>query len=334
MPLPIVFIGIAAATAAIGAASGTKGGIDQSRAKKLNDNSMERISAVAERLETLRLQCGQSLEELGKEKLHILDGNMNHFVELFSQLKNVDFTDSIGLEELKHLHIDSKEFEEIKQGNLSTSLVAGTLSGLTSGALSACGAYGAATMFASASTGTAISTLSGAAASNATLAFFGGGSLASGGLGVAGGTAILGGLVAGPAIMVMGIVVGAKGGTELEKAFANAAEADVVCEQLEAACFQCEAIRRRTYMFYSLLARLDSYFLPLISRLENIIYTEGIDYSKYSDESKHVVASTTSIAITVKAVLDTPILTVDGELTQESEEMATTAENVTEELHN
>ena len=45
-----------------------------------------------------------------------------------------------------------------------------------------------------ASTGTSIASLSGAAATNATLAFFGGGSLAAGGLGMAGGTAVLGGL--------------------------------------------------------------------------------------------------------------------------------------------
>lgn len=42
-------------------------------------------------------------------------------------------------------------------------------------------------MFASASTGTAISTLAGAAATNATLAWFGGGSLVADGWGMAGG---------------------------------------------------------------------------------------------------------------------------------------------------
>ena len=79
------------------------------------------------------------------------------------------------------------------------------------GSLAAFGAYSAATTFATASTGTAIASLSGAAASNATLAFFGGGSLAAGGLGMAGGAAVLGGLVAGPALLVMGIIIGALG---------------------------------------------------------------------------------------------------------------------------
>jgi hypothetical protein len=66
-----------------------------------------------------------------------------------------------------------------KMGSFAASLAEGSAAGAVGGALTAFGAYSAAATFASASTGTAISTLSGAAASNATLAFFGGGSLAT-----------------------------------------------------------------------------------------------------------------------------------------------------------
>lgn len=70
----------------------------------------------------------------------------------------------------------------------------------TGGALVAMGAGAAAwwavSTFGVASTGTAISALSGAAATNATLAWFGGGSLAAGGAGVVGGAVVLtGGMV-------------------------------------------------------------------------------------------------------------------------------------------
>lgn len=53
----------------------------------------------------------------------------------------------------------------------------------------------------SASTGTAISSLGGAAAANATLAWFGGGSLAAGGAGGAGGAMVLGGFIAAPLVV-------------------------------------------------------------------------------------------------------------------------------------
>ncbi len=319
MPLPLLFIGIAAVTGAAGIGKTAKAGVDQHRAKELNNNSTERMEEAANRLEVLRCQCGASLETLGHEKVFILNGSIKQFLDLFTQIKNVDFRESVGLTELSKLHIDQKDFEELgEMQNFAASLAAGSVTGVAGGALAAFGAYNAAATLATASTGTAISALSGAAATNATLAFFGGGSLAAGGLGVSGGMAVLGGLVAGPALLVMGVFVGAKAGKNFENAKANAAVATETCEQLEIGAVQCIAIRRRSYMFYTLLARLDAYLLPLLYRMEDVIKTEGIDYSLYKPESKKVIASAASLAATIKSVLDTPILSDDGSLTDAS----------------
>lgn len=319
MPLPLLFIGIAAVTGATGIGKTVKAGVDQSRAKALNENSTERVEEAANRLDLLRKQCGASLEALGKEKVFVLNGSIKQFLDVFTQIKNVDFRESVGLTELSKLHIDQKDFEELgEMQNFAASLATGSVTGAAGGALAAFGAYNAAAVLASASTGTAISTLSGAAATNATLAFFGGGSLAAGGLGMAGGMAVLGGLVAGPALLVMGLVTGAKAGKNFENAKANAAVATETCEQLETGAVQCVAIRRRTYMFYTLLARLDAYFLPLLYKMQEVVETEGTDYAQYTPESKKIVASAAALAATVKSVLDTPILSEDGSLTDAS----------------
>ncbi|WP_406838510.1 helix-turn-helix domain-containing protein [Streptomyces sp. AHU1] len=76
---------------------------------------------------------------------------------------------------------------------------AGGAAGAAVGGAAAYGAFTAAAMFGTASTGTAISTLAGAAATNATLALLGGGTLAAGGAGMAGGVLLLTGMVAAPA---------------------------------------------------------------------------------------------------------------------------------------
>lgn len=325
MPLPLVFIGIAAVTGSAGLGLGVKAGVDQHNANEINEDANSLVDRAAHRLETVREQCGNSLQSLGEEKIFVLNNTIKQFLDSFKKLKNVDFRETEGLLELKKLHIDQKDFEELSaMTDFSLSLAQGGISGVAGGALTAFGAYSAAGALASASTGTAIASLSGAAASNATLAFFGGGSLAAGGLGMAGGTAVLGGLVAGPALLVMGAIVGAKAGKNLENARANEAKAKEISEELQAGVKQCIAIRRRSYLFYSLLARLESYLLPLNYRMEDIIQAEGTDYSLFSDDSRKSIASAASVAGTIKAVLDTPILNEEGNLTEESAETLNT----------
>ncbi len=327
MPLPLLFIGVVAATGALGVGKTVKAGIDTVNASNINKNANEIVEDATKLLNAQRLACGNSLSHLGSEKLFVLNFSMTQFIDTFTQIKNVDFRETEGLDELRRLHVDEKEFTEMKtMVSFAGSLAGGAVAGTAGGALAAFGAYGAAQALACASTGTAIAALHGAAATNATLAFFGGGSLAAGGLGMAGGTMILGGLVAGPALMVMGFVAGSAAKKNLEKAYTNKAEAIQIASQLNTASLQCETIRRRTYLFYNLLARLDTYFLPLIYKMEDIVKAEGDDYRCYSPASKQVIASCASVAVSVKSVLDTPLLTDNGLLTEESESKATSIE--------
>ena len=320
MALPLLFIGIAAATGGVGIGKGVKAGIDNARADSINKEATASVQNATDLLNKQREACGKALRVLGEEKMFVLNSSIDSFLKAFTQIKNVDFTDSEGLEELRKFHIDEKEFIELKSMvDFAANVAGGVLAGGAGGALVAFGPYGAAQALAAASTGTAIAALHGAAATNATLAFFGGGSLAAGGLGMAGGAAVLGGLVAGPALLVLGFIVDAAASKKLEQALTNQAEAIKMTEELNTGSMQCEAIRRRTYMFYNLLAKLDARFLPLIYKMEDIIKTEGDDYRFYSNESKKIIASCASIAVTIKAVLDTPLLTDDGLLTGESE---------------
>ncbi len=328
MPLPLFFIGAALVTGAIGSGKAVKAVSDNSKANQINEIANTNIEYAKAELDRHRKAVSEALKQLGAEKLNVLNHSITDFVTCFEKIKNIDFQSSIGLEELKNLHIDQNTFKELKElGNFALGVAGGATAGAVGGALTALGAYGAATSLAAASTGTAIATLHGAAATNATLAFFGGGSLAAGGLGMAGGIVVLGGLVAGPALMVMGMITGAKSQEKLENALANKAQADEIVESLQAAAAQCIAIRRRTYMFYQLLAHLDSYFLPQVWNMEDIVKSEGTDYRSYKSESKKAVAAAASTACTIKSILDTPILTESGELTEASEKITNEISN-------
>lgn len=319
MPLPLVFIGIAAVTGSVGAGKAVKAGLDVHAASKINKSANQIVEESTEMINAQRATCSEALKCLGEEKVFLLNENMMQFLDTFTKLKNVDFRETEGLSELSKLHIDEQDFVELRNlCNFAIPLAGGSIAGTAGGALAAFGAYGAAQALACASTGTAIASLSGAAATNATLAFFGGGSLAAGGWGMAGGVMLLGGLVAGPALLVMGLVAGKAADKNLDQAKINRLEAVQLAEQLDTASKQCEAIRRRTYMFYNLLARLDTYFLPSIYKMEDIVKAEGYDYSCYTVESKKAIASCVSIAVSIKSVLDTQLLTDDGLLTDES----------------
>lgn len=320
MPLPLFFIGVAVASGGLGISKSTKAVLDSSKANKINKNANEIVNSSTEYLNKQREECGNSLTKLGEEKLFVLNHSISDFLSTFQKIKNVNFKDSEGLDELSKMHIDQNTFTELKSMvNFAESMAGGAVAGTAGGALIAFGAYGAAQALAFASTGTAISALSGAAATNATLAFFGGGSIAAGGLGMTGGTAVLGGLIAGPALMVVGFAAEHAAKKKLETACTNRDEAIQIAADLEKASLECSAIRRRTYMFYSLLARLDSYFFQFIYKMEEIVAREGDDYRYYSDDSKKVIASCASMAVTIKTVLDTPILNDEGILTDVSD---------------
>lgn len=327
MPIPFILGAIAIGTAAAGVGAGVKGIMNNNEANDINNLANDTINTAKENLEKARNAAYYSLESLGREKIYVFDVSIKRFISSFEKLKNVEISDSVGIDEINKLKFDKAYFNELKECSLQvSSMLAGGVGGVGAGALAAFGAYSATMAFGAASTGTAIASLSGAAATNATLAFLGGGSLAAGGLGIAGGTAILGGLVAGPALAVMGFVALGASSKKLDDAYSNLAEAGRVAEELETLRVSTNFVRRRTQMFERLLIRVDSLYSDAIDNLEEVINQYGTDYSSYSEEAKKVVASNIKLTQTIKAILDTPILTDNGSVSKESTKLLETCQ--------
>lgn len=319
MPIPILLIGLGAGAAALGIGKSVKAGVDQKEANKTNETANSIIKSASTKIEKYRKKCGNAIDDLGKCKIQILDESIKPFIEEFEKLNHIEFMESSGLNELQKMVLDKKKFVELKDlQNMASSMLGGLASGTLAGAVTAFGAYGAASVLATASTGTAIASLSGAAATNATLAFFGGGALAAGGLGMAGGAAVLGGLVAGPALAILGVVMGAKASKNLDNAYSNLAEAKKYEAEMDAASTLCIGIRRRSAMFSRFLLSLNSIFEPLVFDMSKIIKEKGSDYRNFSEDEKKVVAEAMSLAGAIKAILDTPILDEQGNLTKGS----------------
>lgn len=124
----------------------------------------------------------------------------------------------------------------------------GAVAGAAVGGAAAYTAFMTAVSFGTASTGAAISGLSGVAATNAALALLGGGTLAAGGAGVAGGTLLLTGLVAAPAAVfaLTGLIWMAR---------RNRKQQQELAEQLDQADAQMAATRRGFEALVDILPR-------------------------------------------------------------------------------
>ena len=91
MPLPLLFIGIAAATGSVGLGKGIKAGIDSVHAHSINQLSNKTVQEAAEQLNAQREACGRALRLLGEEKFFVLNCSIASFVRAFSRIKNIDF---------------------------------------------------------------------------------------------------------------------------------------------------------------------------------------------------------------------------------------------------
>lgn len=321
MPIPLLFIAAGIGTGLLGIGKSIKAGVDQKEASETNNAADSKIKHAAEKANESRQNCDNAIKDLGKKKVEILNSSINTFVTEYKKIKNLK-NKKANLDDGK-MKIDQKEFEELQElQKIAASLAGGVTSGAMAGALTAFGAYGVAGVFASASTGTAIASLSGAAATNATLAFFGGGSLAAGGLGMAGGTAVLGGLVAGPALAVLGFVVGAKASKNLDTANANWAKAKEYEEEMKTVADLSNGIRRRAALFERILIQLQTVFDPLVYEMTRIVEESGTDANKYSAYEVGCIAQAQTMAVTIKTVLNTSVIDKDGNLTKASEEIA------------
>lgn len=231
MAIPVLLWGAAAALAATGVVKGAGAISDINKAKEIGERAERSHKRRMLELDEVRDETNEKFTHLGELKVSIFNNQIKHILDVVEKSSNKqakstlkDFHNTFSLTELKEIRSMVATSLELST-NFGSSAITGALAGL--------GAYGSVPLIATASTGTAISTLSGAAATNATLAWLGGGSLAAGGFGMAGGMIALGGIVAGPALAVGGFMLASKAEEALTKAYEYEAKVDEAIAQLD-----------------------------------------------------------------------------------------------------
>jgi len=205
-----------------------------------------RLKLAQEQAELSIKKTNKKIGELGIHTGQIYD-ELNTVQALFDDIRNVPSEKRLEYEKLKKIRLNWKQQAEKIESDFKNAAAknagkgaAGIGAGVAVAALGPTAAMGIATTFGVASTGTAISALSGAAATNAALAWLGGGALAAGGGGMAAGNAFLaltgpvGWAIAGVAIVGSGLLLwkGKSDQNRLEDIFTLISKRDVKSYEL------------------------------------------------------------------------------------------------------
>lgn len=196
--------GSADAASTGGAGGGASDGATASRGSRELKDRARRIQREIDERTTVITNLS---EEFNKQHDRARDEFFMKFVEVAALVEGAPQPDPTQLQDDDAKGADAVAAYRLKSsangvGKLLAGGAGGAAAGTAVGGAAAYGAFVAAASFGTASTGAAISALSGVAATNATLALLGGGTLAAGGAGVAGGTMVLAGIVAAPAAIL------------------------------------------------------------------------------------------------------------------------------------
>lgn len=319
MPIPIIIGAVAAAAGIYGIAKGVSGAKDHSEAKDINESAKSMVDRTHASVEESREATNQTITDYGQRKMRAFDGVIEDFIVTFGRLKDVNLLDSPELDKLNAGNsIETitglqQDHQMLKDAGL------GIGAGVGSSAALAFGAYNGTMLLATASTGTAISSLSGVAATNATLAWLGGGSLAAGGYGMAGGMMVLGGIVAGPALAIFGHILGNKGEEALNNARSNREQAQTINERGLLTIEKLQAIQQIAALANQTFSLTSSLLRGTVHEMKNAIENYGVSVRNFPEESKKAVALSVKYAQLLKAMIDTPLLDQDGNLVLSTE---------------
>ncbi|MEA5498871.1 hypothetical protein VB834_23145 [Limnoraphis robusta Tam1] len=318
--IPIVLGAVALGAAAFGVGSGVSGVSNMQEAEKIGKNAEKRYEKAKERAEQEWKITEQLAEEYGQLQIDVKIRTIARFIAFIERNGQKGSQDKRFFEGFKGFSTeDSKAYAQGSQAQGTAGFNTGGFNTVGAGAAAAAAAGAAAGqgtltmvgLFGTASTGTAISGLSGAAAWNATLAWLGGGSLAVGGGGMALGTVVLGGIMAGPALAVVGFVLTGEG----EKALTNAREyeskANAEIAKMEAAQDLLKQVQKRVIELKKLVENLNNRAVLALNELESKPFDRDRDAGKFQQ-----------LALLIKAmseIMKTPILDSEGNLNPATE---------------
>ncbi len=293
MPLPLILGAGAAIAAAAGVGGAVHGGVKMKKANDTMKKAQSKHEKNIKRFEDENKKTTAAMDELGKKELEILS-SFKRFSTIFERIQNKPEFKSYKKDDVE---IPSYDAEELEKAYVGAGVLLGGLGGAalgTAGGFAAAGATTAAVMaLGTASTGTAIASLSGVAATNATLAALGGGAIAAGGGGMALGSTILGATTLGVGLLVGGIIFNIAGGAISNKADKAMEQMWMAQKEISQICSYLKDLYDTEQRFEKSLLSVNRVYQLHLNNLEQMVIVNGkTDWNQYSEQEKLTTENT------------------------------------------
>ncbi|MCR8744293.1 hypothetical protein [Romboutsia lituseburensis] len=320
MPVPFLLAGLGLAAGAIGAGAHFDAKETNERAQRISEEAQELYDDAKRSLEYSQKKTESSLLDLGYAKKTVLESSMQQFLQAYERIKNIELSESVGLEEISNFTIDQQEALQLREmSEIYQSAFSSAATGAATGAVIALASSGSLPVVTGVLSTAGTALMAGEVGMAAGLA----GSALSFGAAMTPLAAI-----AAPTLLFTGISSSIKADENLEKARTIYAEAEAAVEKMRISETLCVAISDRCEMFNSLLVELNSMFSECTSLLDGMTRSKiglfkgkRVDATKLTHEELKLIAVTRSLAGAVKAVIDTPILNENGSLSSEAEDI-------------
>ncbi len=312
--IPLLLIGTGVLTGGAGAVNGVLGAGKLSQAKEKADQAQRRYDAGIATTNLAVRRTNAGVEAYGARQADAVSQVVQRMVRFLESIDRQATYDPKGL--LDGLDAETRERIRRFPGLVDdpVDVAAGAVKAGLTGAAALTGIPAAASMIGTASTGTALSGLSGAVGHGATRAWLGGGSLASGGGGIALGVTALNFVTVGPTLLVTGLTLNGRGEKALTRAEAFCSEVTVALAKQEALRVVLAAIGDRAAELTGLLDALQVRAVATLDALE----AEPWDQAQH----EQLLQAALRLTFAVRDLVTTPLLGSDGVLNDETLKIA------------
>ncbi len=305
MPLPFILAGVALAAAGYG----FKKSIDASDTadeiniviKKANDLKEKAIKKA----EPVESDCKNALMRLGEKKFHVQSYSMSSFVKEFNQLKGREFVVKVAdMQDLCEQVSNAQNlFSQLNtNGMTDESIIEKMLIGY--------GSLGA--------------------SSFTTGAIMGGGLAASG----LAGMAVFGGLIAGPALAILGAVRADDMEEKLEDAKAYYSQVEAAVKEADVMIDNLRSVEKMAKLFTRQITKFDALFFSLAQEAIATMKKHHYDTSRYNQKEKDQLCVTVSTLMTLSAFLKVPIMDEHQKLNEKAKNALILMRDQTDSLEN